>query len=91
MDRKFKIKAVCHKGGIGNYKLIPEEPIEFDFDKIMQKEGLDEVKKPTDLILIIRKGDVTMVFSKRKGTIMVENVVPDTPERAMELVNEILD
>ena len=91
MDRRFKVKAVCHKGGIGNYKLIPEEPVDFDFDKIMKKEGLNDVKKPTDFILIVRKGDVTMVFSKKRGTIMVENVVPDTPERAMELVNEILD
>ena len=91
MDRRFKVKAVCHKGGIGNYKLIPEEPVDFDFDKIMKKEGLDDVKKPTDFILIVRKGDVTMVFSKKRGTIMVENVVPDTPERAMELVNGILD
>ena len=91
MKRKFKVKAVCHKGGVGNYKLIPEEPIEFDFDKIASKEDLDEVKRPTDMILIIKKGDVTMVFSRRKGTIMIENVVPDSPERAMEIVNEILD
>lgn len=89
MNIKFNVKKLCQKEGVGNFKLIPEKPFELDLDKLQKKEGF-ETKRPIDSVLIMKKGNITWTISKKNSAILIENVQPDTPEKALELLNEIL-
>uniref|UniRef100_A0A7C3Z237 Uncharacterized protein n=1 Tax=candidate division WOR-3 bacterium TaxID=2052148 RepID=A0A7C3Z237_UNCW3 len=88
MNVKFSVKKLCQKEGIGNFKLTPEEPIDINLDELQKKPGF-ETKRPIESVLIMKKGDVTWTISKKNSSILIENVKPDTPERALELLNEI--
>jgi len=90
IDVKFKPTPICHKGKRGNYKMIPEKKIIYDLDRLEKKEGF-VTRRPTKAILIMEKDNISWVFSNKKGEVMIENVVPDTPERALELLTEALD
>ncbi len=87
---KFKPTPICHKGGRGNYKIIPEKKITYDLDRLEKKEGF-KTRRPTKAILIMEKDDISWVFSNKNGHVMIENVVPDTPEKALELLMEALN
>ena len=89
MNIKFTAKKLCQKEGIGNFKLIPEKMIELNLDELAKKPGF-EIKRPVSSVLIMKKGDITWTISKKNCVILIENVKPDTPEKAIELLNEIL-
>ncbi len=88
MNVKFTVKKLCQKEGVGNFKLIPEKPIELNLDELQKKPGF-ETKRPIESVLIMKKGGITWTISKKNSTILIENVKPDTPEKALELLNEI--
>lgn len=91
MKTRFIVQKLCEKEGSGNFKLTPERALDIDLDKLERKEGF-ETKRPIPSVLILKKGDITWTISRKKGiSILIEKVHPDTEERALELVNEILD
>lgn len=85
------IKALCHKGDYGNYKLTLEKKITFDLaamSKILTRDyELDKLHK---LFMIIKNPNVSISIA-RHGRIMIEKVSPDTPEKAIEIGLKVLE
>lgn len=84
------IKSLCHKGDFGNYKLTIEKEIRFNLED-MSKKLVEEFKieKLHKLFMIIKKGPISISIAQH-GRIMIEKVVPDTPERVLEIAGGIL-
>lgn len=86
----LSVKALCHKGDYGNYKLTIEKKIAFDLAAmsriLLEDYELDKLHK---LFLII-KGPAVSISIARHGRIMIEKVSPDTPEHALEIASKVL-
>lgn len=84
------IKALCHKGDFGNYKLTMEKEIKFDLESMSKKLIKDfHIDKLHKLFMIIKKSPISISIS-RHGKIMIEKVAPDKPERALEIAEKVL-
>jgi len=88
---KLIIKSLCHKGDFGNYKLTIEKDITFDLKIMSEKlpDGFD-IEKLHKLFMIIKNPPLSISIA-RHGKIMLEKVKPDTPERAIELAEKVLE
>ncbi|TET17329.1 MAG: hypothetical protein E3J78_07675 [Candidatus Cloacimonadota bacterium] len=90
-DVDLSIKALCHKGDYGNYKFTIEKKIVFDIEamskKLTKNFQLDKLHK---LFMIIKSPSVSISIA-RHGRIMIEKVIPDTPERALEIAKQVLE
>ncbi|TES93155.1 MAG: hypothetical protein E3J87_02935 [Candidatus Cloacimonadota bacterium] len=84
------IKDLCHKKDFGNYKLTIEKKIEFDLEAMSKKLSKDfEIDKLHKLFMIIKKPPLSISIA-RHGRIMIEKVVPDTPDTVIEIAEKVL-
>lgn len=86
----LSVKALCHRGDYGNYKLTIEKKITFDLPAmaktLSEHYKLDKVHK---LFMIVKDGDISISIA-RHGRIMIEKVKPDTPEQALKTASRVL-
>ncbi len=90
-ETDLRIKALCHRGEYGNYKLTIEKKITFDLPamskSLSEHYKLDKVHK---LFLIVKDADISISLA-RHGRIMIEKVKPDTPEQALKIASRVLE
>jgi len=87
---ELTIKPLCHKENFGNYKLTIEKEIKFDLEGMSKKLSEDfKIEKAHKLFMIIKMKPVSISVA-RHGRIMIEKVAPDTPEKALEIAENIL-
>jgi hypothetical protein len=85
------VKALCHKGDYGNYKLTIEKKVTFDLAEMSKVLSEDfELDKLHKLFMIVKNPDISISIA-RHGRIMIERVSPDTPERALEIGIRVLE
>ncbi len=84
------IKELCHKEGYGNYKLTIEKKVKFNLEEMSKRLKKDfEIDKVHKLFVIIKKPPLSISIAMH-GRIMIEKVVPDSPERALEIAEDVL-
>jgi len=87
---ELMIKPLCHKGKFGNYKFTIEKELRFDLKTMSEKLPADfKLDKLHKLFMIIKKDPISISIAQH-GRIMVEKVSPDTPERALDIIEPVL-
>jgi len=87
---ELTIKPLCHKGEFGNYKFTIEKKIRLNLKTMSEKLPTDfKLERLHKLFMIIKKEPISISIAQH-GRIMVEKVSPDTPERALDIIEPIL-
>jgi hypothetical protein len=83
---------LCHIEGHGDYELFPSKPLVLDLSAIAEKQKKQgwEIQGVDERIYMAKKGTVEVTLFPY-GRVIIEQLIPDTDEAALDIVKQILD
>ena len=83
---------LCHIEGHGDYELFPSKPLALDLRVIAEKQKKYgwEIQGVDERIYMAKKGQVEVTLFPH-GRVIIEQLIPDSDEAAMEIVKQMLE